>query len=209
MFSASRRRFRALWWLLAVSVAIVLCLLCWGSNLLIVNEPAPKHVDAAIVLQGSIMGEKARIAGGVDLLQHGLADRLLVSVPKESYWGQSVPPLARAFIERNYGSDATAQVDFCQTGTEVNSTRQEAQAVSACVEQHHWHTIAIVTSDYHTRRAGLLWRRTLKERNLEVNLWIDGVTDPEFQQPWWRHRQSAKIWLMESSKLLWSTLGGS
>ena len=208
MSSPARRSFRALWRLLAASAAFVLCLLCWGSELLIVNEPAPDHVDAAIVLQGSIVAEKVRIAGAVGLLQRGLSDRVLLSVPKESYWGQSIPPLAHAFIERNYGSDAAARVDFCETGAEVNSTRQEAQAVSSCIQEHHWHAIAIVTSDYHTRRAGILWRRTLKERNPEVHIWIDSVADPEFQQPWWRHRQSAKVWVMEATKLAWSVLGG-
>jgi hypothetical protein len=203
------KKSRALWWLLAASAALAFCLSHWGGNLLMVSEPTPKHSDAAIVLQGSIEGEKVRIAGAVGLLQQGLVDRLLVSVPKESYWGQAIPPLARAFIERNYGSDAAARVDFCETGAEVDSTLQEAQVVSSCIDQRHWHSVAIVTSDYHTRRAAMLWRRTLKERNLAVDVWIDGVADPEFRQPWWRHRQSAKIWLMESSKLLWSTLGGS
>lgn len=208
MSSPASKAFRALWWLLTAVVAIALCLLRWGDDLLIQNDPAPDHVDAAIVLQGSIVAEKVRIAGAVDLLQRGLADRFLVSVPGESYWGQSVPPLAKAYVERNYGTDAGARVDFCETGAEVNSTRQEAQIISSCIQQHHWHAVAIVTSDYHTRRAGILWRRTLKERNPGVQIWIDGVADPEFQRPWWRHRQSAKIWLMESLKLGSSMLGG-
>lgn len=207
MPSPTRKPFRALLWLLAASVAILLCLLCWGSDLLIVSEPAPDHVDAAIVLQGSIIGEKVRIAGAVGLLQRGLAGRILLSIPKESYWGQSLPPVAHAFIERNYGSDVAARVDFCETGADVNSTLQEAQAVSSCIQEHHWYAIAIVTSDYHTRRAGILWRRTLKDRNPGVHIWIDGVADPEFQQPWWRHRLSAKTWFMEFLKLGSSMLG--
>lgn len=208
MSCPASKPFRALLWLLTAFVAIALCLLRWGDDLLIVNEPAPDHLDAAIVLQGSIVAEKVRIAGAVGLLQRGLTNKVLVSVPKESYWGQSVPPLAHAYIERNYGSDIGALVEFCETGAEVNSTRQEAQAISSCIQEHHWHAIAIVTSDYHTRRAGILWRRTLKERNPGVHIWIDGVADPEFQRPWWRHRQSAKIWLMESLKLGSSMLGG-
>jgi uncharacterized SAM-binding protein YcdF (DUF218 family) len=208
MLSPARKPFRTLGWLLAVSVAIVLGLLRWGGGLLIASDPAPKHVDAAIVLQGSVVAEKARIAGAVGLLQRGLADRIVLSVPRESYWGQSVPPLAHAFIEKNYGSDAAARVEFCETGAEVNSTFQEAQALMPCIEDHHWQAIAIVTSDYHTRRAGILWRRTAKERDSGVHLWIEGVVDPEFQQPWWRHRQSGKIWIMESWKLVWSMLGG-
>jgi len=208
MPSPFRSLFRALRWLLAAAIVIVLCLLRWGDSLLITSDPPPVHVDAAIVLQGSIAAEKARIAGAVGLLQGGVADRVLVSVPKESYWGQSIPPVARDYLQRNFGSDIASRVDFCETSGDVNSTAQEAQAVIPCIREHHWQSLVIVTSDYHTRRAGILWRRMFKESNPVVHIWIDGVADPEFQQPWWRHRQSSKIWLMESWKLGWSMLGG-
>lgn len=194
-------------WILAVAIVIAVCLLRWGGDLLISSDPEPQHVDAAIVLQGSIAAEKVRIAGAINLLQRGIADRALLSVPQESYWGQSIPPAARSYLERTYGRDLAARVDFCETNADVDSTVQEAQALGPCIQEHHWRSVVIVTSDYHTRRAGMLWRRmTRSDPNL--HLWIEGVADPEFQQPWWRHRRSAKIWLMETSKLVWSVLGG-
>jgi uncharacterized SAM-binding protein YcdF (DUF218 family) len=199
--------FRVLRWFLAAAIVVVVCLLLWGGDLLIASDPPPDHVDAAIVLQGSIAAEKARIAGAMDLLRRGAAGRVLLSVPKESYWGQSIPPVARSYLERNYGSDLAARVDFCETGGEVDSTVQEAETVSPCIQEHHWQSIVIVTSNYHTRRAGILWRRVTR-RQPKIYVWIEGVTDPEFQQPWWCHRQSAKIWVMETTKLLWTVLGG-
>jgi uncharacterized SAM-binding protein YcdF (DUF218 family) len=207
MSSPARPLFRALRWLLAAAVVIAFCLLHWGGDLLIASDPQPEHVDAAIVLQGSIAAEKVRIAGAINFIQRGVADRALLSVPKESYWGQSIPPVARFYLERNYGSDIAARVDFCETSGEVNSTVQEAQAVSHCIREHHWQSIVIVTSNYHTRRAGMLWRRTTRP-DPKIRIWIEGVTDPEFQAPWWRHRQSAKIWVMETVKLVWAALGG-
>jgi uncharacterized SAM-binding protein YcdF (DUF218 family) len=207
MPSPARPLLHILRWLLAAAVFIAFCLLRWGGDLLIASDPAPGHVDAAIVLQGSIAAEKARIAGAISLLQRGVADRALLSVPKESYWGQSIPPVARAYLERNYGGDLAARVDFCETSAEVNSTVQEVEVLSPCIPEHHWQSIVIVTSDYHTRRAGMLWRRVIGH-DPTIHLWVEGVTDPEFQQPWWRHRQSAKVWVMESSKLVWTMLGG-
>jgi uncharacterized SAM-binding protein YcdF (DUF218 family) len=199
--------FRALRWLLAAAIVIVLCLLRWGDDLLIASDPPPGHVDAAIVLQGSIAAEKARIAGAIPLLQRGVADRILLSVPRESYWGQSIPPVARDYLQRNYGSELAARVDFCETSGDVNSTAQEAQASGQCIREHHWQSVVIVSSDYHTRRAGMLWRKTYRH-DPGMRIWIVGVADPEFQQPWWRHRQSAKVWVMESAKLAWATIGG-
>src|ERR1700680_3721103 len=154
MSSPVRPLLRAWLWLLTAAAVIVLCLLRWGDDLLLASDPPPAHADAAIVLQGSIVAEKARIAGAINLLQRGVAGRILLSVPKESYWGQSIPPVARAYLERTYGADLAARVDFCETNAEVNSTAQEAQALSPCIRERKWQLIVIVTSNYHTRRAG-------------------------------------------------------
>jgi uncharacterized SAM-binding protein YcdF (DUF218 family) len=193
--------------LFAAVVVVVLCLLGWGDALLIADDPPPGHIDAAIVLQGSMVAEKVRIAGAINLLQRGVADRVLLSFPKESYWGQSIPPIARSYLERSYGNNLAARVDFCETNADVDSTVQEAQVVSLCIREHNWRSIAIVTSNYHTRRAGMLWRR-ITRNDPNVHLWVQGVTDPEFQYPWWRHRQSVKIWVMETSKLAWAMIEG-
>lgn len=200
-------RFPVLRWLLAAAIVVALCLMRFGGNLLVASDPAPGHVDAGIVLQGSIAAHKVRIAGAMNLLQRGVADRVLLSVPEESFWGQAIPPVARAYLERTYGAELAVRVDFCETGGEVNSTLQEAQALLVCIQAHHWQTIEIVTSDYHTRRAGMLWRKVTKP-DPKIHVWVEGVSDPEFQQPWWRHRRSAKVWLGESLKLVWSVFEG-
>lgn len=198
---------RILRWLLAAAVVILLGLLRFGGDILIADDPVPPRVNAAIVLQGSIAAEKIRIAGAVNLLQRGVADKAVLSVPRESYWGQSIPPVARSYLERNYGVDLASRFEFCELAGGVDSTLQEAEALSSCIRGYHWQSIVIVTSNYHTRRAGMLWRRITKpDPNLHV--WVEGVADPEFQQPWWRHRQSAKVWLLESSKLVWAIFGG-
>lgn len=205
MPSPARPHFRVVRWILAAAILFAICLLRWGGDLLVAGDPAPRHVDAAIVLQGSIAAERVRIAAAIALLQPGIADRALLSVPRESYWGQSIPPVARAYLERTYGNELAARVDFCETGADVDSTAQEAQALLPCIEEHHWNSVVIVTSNYHTRRAGILWRRTTKP---DLHLWVEGVSDPEFQSPWWRHRQAAKTWVTESLKLVWTILGG-
>lgn len=195
-------------WLRAAATVAVVVLLLWGKDLLIASDPLPEHFDAAIVLQGSVAAEKARVAGAMGLLRSGRASLALLSVPRESYWGQSIPPVARFYLERTYGADLAALTDFCELGEDVDSTMQEAQALTPCIQEHHWQSIVIVTSNYHTRRARRIWRRVIHSEP-NIHIWIDGVADPEFQQPWWRHRQSAKIWVLETTKLVWTVLGGS
>ena len=208
MSSPSRPLFRTTRWLLVAATLLALCLLRWGGTLLVADQSPPSHVDVAIVLQGSISGEKVRIAGAVNLLQRSIADRLLLSVPKESYWGQSIAPVARTYLERTYGNALAARVDFCETSREVDSTAQEAQALLTCISGQNWHSIAIVTSNYHTRRAGIIWKKEMSRHEPQIHIWIYGVPDSEFQQPWWRHRQSAKIFFLETTKLVWTVLGG-
>src|SRR5262252_6088597 len=202
MPSPFRSLLRTLKWLSAACVLIVLGLLRWGSDLLVAVDPMPAHVDAAVVLQGSIVAQKARIAGAMSLLQRGIADRVLLSVPRESYWGQSIPPVARAYLQRTYGEVPASRVDFCETSAEVNSTAEEAEALMVCIRERQWRSIVIVTSDYHTRRARILWRKTIREQEPApaIRVSLESVADPEFQKPWWRHRHGAKIWLGECLK---------
>jgi uncharacterized SAM-binding protein YcdF (DUF218 family) len=198
------RRRRWLWLLLGMLV-LLLCFLHWGGYLLVASDPLPTHVDAAVILEGSIAGEKARVAGAAQVLQQGIADRALLSLPKESYWGQSIPPVARAYIERNYGSAIASRFDFCENG--ALSTEEEAQALTDCIRERNWRTVAVITSSYHTRRAGFIWRRTIRSRGPGLTLWIHGVSDPEFEpHGWWRHREYAKTWFQEFTKLVWTLL---
>jgi uncharacterized SAM-binding protein YcdF (DUF218 family) len=192
-------------WLVAIVTILMLFLLMFGGNLLIASRPPAAPVNAAVVLQGSVTGEKVRTAGAIKLLQQGTAQRILLSIPKESYWGQSIPPIARAYLERTFGLDLASRIDFCETGDEVDSTAEEMQALTPCIREHQYHSIVVVTSNYHTRRAGIIWKK-FSAQNPGVPLWIFGVDDPEFQQPWWRHRRSAKTFVMEFTKLIWTGL---
>lgn len=204
----SNRKSRRRWWLaFLVLVVCFVAVLHWGAWLLMASDPLPARVDGAIVLQGSVAGEIARIAGAMDLLQQGRADRMLISVPRESYWGEAVAPSARRYVERKYGLTLASRVEFCELGPGVNSTEQEATALIPCIRDREWKAIAVVTSNYHSRRAGMLWRNVLKKQDPAVRLWIHGVPDPEFNpEQWWRERQSAKTWYMESTKLIWTCL---
>jgi len=40
---------------------------------------------------------------------------MFVSIPKESYWGQAVSPLAYAYIEKKYGGEIANRTGFCET----------------------------------------------------------------------------------------------
>lgn len=201
------RRRRFLWLVVVLGGALLLSR--QSGWWLISAETEPAHADAAIVLQGSILGERARLAGAMRLLQDGTVNRVLLSVPKESYWGEATAPAARGYIEKVFGSDAAQRLDFCETGPAVNSTEEEAGVLAECVRAQGWQSIRVVTSDYHTRRAGMIWRKTVHAAGLPVKMTIHGVDDPEYRAAgWWRERRYAKTWFLEFTKLVWTGLNG-
>jgi uncharacterized SAM-binding protein YcdF (DUF218 family) len=191
---------------MVLAVVLLVSLSLWGY-VLVSDNPLPVHVDGAVVLQGSVQDERARIAGAVAILRQGNTDRILLSVPRETYWGQAVAPIANADIEKTYGQDTASHIEFCETD-DVDSTEEEAEALYKCINRQQWRSVAVVTSDYHTRRAGIIWRRMLRRQNSSLLLWIHSVRDPEFHASgWWRERRSAKTLVYESMKLV-STLVG-
>ena len=194
-------------WLAGVFAVLILCLLNWGGYLLVAGGSVPEHVDAAVVLQGSIAAVNTRTAAAMALLQRGSANRVIISVPRESYWGQEIPLIARPYLEKKYGADLAAKVDFCNTEPDLTSAQQEAQALSRCIEEHGWKSIALVTSNYQSRRVRMIWRKTLLDDEASVYVSVEGVPDPDFQlRGWWRQRLYAETWLRESAQLAWAGL---
>lgn len=195
---------------LAVFLALVavFLLLFRSGKLLVKDDTLPARADGAVVLQGSIPGENVRVHGAIELLQRGEVSAVMLSLPRESYWGEPIAPVALRYIERKYGKELSSHIVFCETPPQVNSTRQEAEAVSPCIGDQHWKDFVVVTSDYHTRRAGMIWRTVTAARNPGIRVYTHGVEDPEFQPSWWRSRLSAKTWFMEFSKLLWAETAG-
>ena len=201
----AHRRLRGVGIFILAFVAFGVCLIMWGGDLLVKNDSLPAHADAAIILEGSMVGERARLQGAMQLLQQGVPGRVLLPLPPRGYWGEPIPPMARHFLESNYGHDLADRVDFCVVEGDVDSTLQEAQVLEGCIREHHLQSLIVVTSDYHTRRAGMIWRRVRGKDDPLLRIWVHGVDDPEFQaKGWWRQRLWAKTWLMEATKLVWS-----
>jgi hypothetical protein len=67
-------------WLVGILAVLIACFLHWGGFVLVAGDSVPEHVDAAVVLQGSIASENARTAAAMALLERGAANRVAISV---------------------------------------------------------------------------------------------------------------------------------
>jgi uncharacterized SAM-binding protein YcdF (DUF218 family) len=78
---------------------------------------------------------------------------------------------------------------------DADNTREEAQALRALVVEKNWHSVIVVTSNYHTRRARYIFERIFPDSvAVRVASARDGGFDPEH---WWENRKSLKLFMGE------------
>ncbi len=153
----------------------------------LVRASPPVHADLIVVLAGDFTGN--RILTGADLVRRGYAPQALISGPSGAY-GMYECDLAIQFAVRH----GYPQSDFIRLPHEARSTRDEAAVIVAALRQRHVHSVDVVTSDYHTRRAGNILRA--EAQGIEIHM----VAAPdEYFSPsgWWKNREGRKTFLLE------------
>lgn len=166
---------------------------------LLVKSDGPSKADGLIVLGGDVAGYRLQAAG--ELVQGGYAPIALVS-GNNWYYGLWECEVAIDFAVRN-GQPREAFEPF---RIQANSTDEEIQLLFAEAQRRGWKSILIVTSNYHTRRTGILVNRYLPP-GVQVRLF--GAPDRYFQpDQWWWHRESRKTLFYEWTKMLAVLAGG-
>ena len=176
---------------LIVLIALALFLFSTSGHFLIVNRP--QHADAMVVLAGET---DRRPALGLQLLQQGYAPRMVLDLPANAkIYDQTMLQIAQQYVRE---LPQAQSVIICPIyGL---STKAESQDVSQCLRTLGIHSILVVTSDYHTRRALSTFRHELPGMQISVA----AATDPQqFGGAWWQHRQWAKLNFDEWLRLVW------
>ena len=185
--------------LLGLAAAVVWTHPLWlgalGACLIRADEPA--RADYAVVLGGDAQGH--RIIEGAELVRKGFVRKVLVSGPCCCY-GVPESDMAVSFaVNRGYPADIFIKVPH--NGT---STWQEAQILIPELRRLGARSFLLVTSDYHTRRAGRTFRRLADGLAMRVV----AAPDEHFRwNSWWRNREAQKIFYMEWSKTIFSLIG--
>jgi uncharacterized SAM-binding protein YcdF (DUF218 family) len=189
-------------WLVAVALIALLIaatsplwLAALGRYLVRAEPPVP--ADMIVVLGGDFSGNRILAAG--DLVRRGFASKALVSGPSGEY-GLHETDLAIPFAVRHGYSESY----FVPLPNDDRSTRDEATDVIAALNKMHAHRIDIVTSDYHTHRAGNIYRAQAPD--LEIHM----VAAPDlYFTPggWWKNRDGRKTFLLEWMKTVATWLG--
>jgi uncharacterized SAM-binding protein YcdF (DUF218 family) len=162
-----------------------------------VRAEAPVHADMIVVLAGDFSGNRILTAG--DLVRRGFAPQALVSGTSGEY-GLHETDLAIPFAVRHGYPESY----FIALPNDAHSTRAEADDVLAALNRLHARRVDIVTSNYHTRRAGNIYRA--KAPGLEIHMLA--APDVNFTPDgWWKDREARKTFLLEWMKTMATWLG--
>jgi uncharacterized SAM-binding protein YcdF (DUF218 family) len=183
-----RRRRLGRWWsVIALLVLVALWVVFAGRFLVVVDEPA--RADVVVVPSGDVLGNRL-VAGARTLLETG-SGRLVVFVQEGVYSEQRA---AEDFLDRE--GVAPEIVRLVPPGS---STAEEAGTFAALAHRCGWRSAIVVTSPFHTRRAGWLFGRALGFPSV---VRVVGSGEAFEAETWWSDDQATEVVLIEWLKLL-------
>jgi uncharacterized SAM-binding protein YcdF (DUF218 family) len=161
------------------------------GNFLVKAGP-PQKADIIVVLAGDGFGH--RILKAAELIKEGYAPRALISGPNGNYGNYecdlAIPFAVKAGYPESY---------FLHFENRARSTQEEARVVAEKLHELGVKRAIVVTSNFHTRRAGMIYRRAAPD----IEFFVVSAPD-EFFKPdsWWRDREARKIFLYEWMKIV-------
>lgn len=151
--------------------------------------PVPQRADGAVALTGA--GSNERIAAAVQLLERGLARRVLVSGVNRRASREDIRTVSRA-VRPLY--------DCCvDLGFEAATTLGNAQETAQWAEAMRFNDLIVVTADYHMPRAMLELRAAMPGARLQAYPVATSVVDAH---RWWRTARGARLLVFEYCKYL-------
>ena len=168
------------------------------SRALVVRVSLPR-ADAIVVMAGAPVYFD-RVAQAGRLFLEGRAPRILLTNDGvRGSWSRTLQRnpfyYERAILRLNQAGVPPTAIEVVPG--RVTGTFEEANRISAVVENHGFKSLIVVTSDFHTRRAFWSVRRALREAGVEV-----GVEPAPTPDDWWRMHGPQAV-LSEYGKLMY------
>lgn len=180
-------------WRLAAVVAAIIVPLAAGFVWFADNLPPPTAdsavTDAIVVLTGG----SDRLSTGLVLLASGKGKRLFVS---GVHHGVEIAELLKIAHVAPLAPDLAARIDL---GHAAGDTVGNATETAEWMRANHFHTMRLVTADYHMRRALIDFRIAAPD----IDIWPNPVRPPSTEAGrWWRDRATFNLLLAEYGKFL-------
>ena len=189
-----------------VSCILVWPMVAWVAATLLITEAPLANADAIVILGGSA-NYKERTREAAKLLLEGRSPRLLITNDNMRGPWSSAEQRNLYFYERSLEEIRNAGVP----GNSVNvlmkpvaGTQEEAELVRQYAEEHRLHSVLIVTSAYHSRRALWVFSRVFRDTGIRIGL-ISVKPGDESPRPatWWLSRRGWRLVPTEYVKMVY------
>lgn len=210
--SSSRQRGGILGSLAGLLFIIVFCaaiylarrpLMRFAGESWVVEDPL-ERADAILVLSDdNFFADRATRAS--EVFRQKLAPVIVAS-------GRRLRPSAgiAELMEHDLVERGVPREDVIRFPQDADNTREEAIALAAMVTEHHWHSVIVVTSNYHTRRARYIFKHIFPE---SIDVRVASARDGDFDADhWWENRKSLKEFTRELAAMvvaMWELRGDS
>lgn len=173
-------------------------LLTVAGQWLNVGSPLVDRVDEVMVLGGEASTRPFVAAAAV---RAGLASRVLIPQTAESDdSGDRRDPPHHEIIRQVLLRSGVPPQAILLLPTTVDSTDQEAQCLTAYLDEHPGHRVVVVTSDFHTRRTRLVFHRVCRRHAADIQF-IGAPTDSFDGTNWWKFETGFVYYVNEYLKL--------
>jgi len=170
-------------------------------------EAPLERADAIVVLSGSgVFQERAQKAA--ELYRRGVAPKIILTNDNRQGGWSSVQQRNPYFYERSRDQLLKSGVGIDAINVlfqPVSSTYDEAVLLKNYCEQHSIHSIIVVTSAYHSRRALMIFRRELSTTQVGLIHAGTGMQTPT-PASWWLHVSGWSAVPLEYLKLVYYRL---
>jgi uncharacterized SAM-binding protein YcdF (DUF218 family) len=180
-----------------VNLIVLVCFVVFCTVLYIARAPILRFVaeswmvedvdgkaDALVVLSDdNFYADRAQRAA--ELLREGKGNVIVASGRRLRPNAGITELMEHDLIERGVPKDKIVRLAH-----DADSTREEAEAVVRLATEKKWHSVIVVTSNYHTRRARYIFRKVFP---LGIEVYVASARDGDFDpQHWWEKRKSIK-----------------
>jgi uncharacterized SAM-binding protein YcdF (DUF218 family) len=183
--------FRTVGLLLLITILLCAAFARQAARFLVVDEPMKS--DAIVVLAGET---NTRPEEALKLLNEGIARHVFLDAEERNLiYDEQLVDIAHRYIEKR-GDEHSVSVCVIIG----SSTFAEVRDVDRCLQSMNAHRVLIVTSDFHTRRAGMIFRHGLPQYEIHT---AAARNEFQFGEKWWTNREWAKTTFDEWLKMIW------
>jgi uncharacterized SAM-binding protein YcdF (DUF218 family) len=177
-------------------IFVLLAVLYWARHPImrfagdswVIDAPAA-HADALLLL-GDDNFYADRATHAAELIRHGVAPVVVASGRRLRPSAGIVELQEHDLIERGVPKDKIIRFPH-----DADSTLEEAVALAKLCSEKHFHSVIVVTSNYHARRARYIFEKVFPHA---IAVSVAGARDGDFDPDnWWEKRKSEELFLHE------------